>query len=194
MIQMIKDYCDEMDGDIKEYEPMIEIFEKVDRLVDIINATRVKNGKDLKVEFIDHPRHRYIYELFSILQLFEEWKKDAGGLNKKFITRQIYEDLCWMVFGMAGLACTYLEEDKSKQIHQGRSGSDVCEHFFAKIRQVNSNPTRQQAREITSKISGQGNIDVGVFMGKAGHNTAGVKREAEDFFAPLAKKPKKSNN
>ena len=93
---------------------------------------------------------------------------------------------------MTGLAYTYLDEDGSKQILQARSGSDVCEHFFAKICQVNTNPTQQQCREISSKISGQGNIDAGAFMSKGGHNTAGVKRDAADLMAPLPKKPKKS--
>ncbi|KAL7524454.1 hypothetical protein ACHAXR_000576, partial [Thalassiosira sp. AJA248-18] len=122
MIKMIRDFCNEQED------------EDIDELVDIINATRVKNGKNLNVGFIDKPDHRHIYELFSILQLFEEWREDTEGFTHEFITRQTWMDLCWMVFGMAGVACTYLKKDGSRQIHQGRSGSDVCEHFFAKIR------------------------------------------------------------
>ena len=53
--------------------------------------------------------------------------------DKKFITQESYEDLCWMVFGTAGVACTYLDKNWRLKMHQGRSGSDVCEHFFAKI-------------------------------------------------------------
>ena len=42
MIKMIKDYCKcKDDANIKDYEPMIELFEKVDRLVNVINATKV---------------------------------------------------------------------------------------------------------------------------------------------------------
>ena len=113
-------------------------------------------------------------------------------LGVHYMTRECYEDLSWMVFATVGVACAYLDEDKSKKMHQGRSGSDVCEHFFAKIRQVNTNPTLQQTREISSKISGEGNIDAGAFMSKGGHNTAGVKQDAADLVAPLPKKPKKS--
>ena len=54
-----------------------------------------------------------------ILQLFKEWKDESSAFE--FITPQTYEDLKWMVFGMAGVACTYLDSDKKKKIHQGRS-------------------------------------------------------------------------
>ena len=36
----------------------------------------------------------------------------------------------WLVFGVAAVAKTYLNPDKSIAMHQGRSGSDVYEHFF----------------------------------------------------------------
>ena len=198
MIRMVNDACkSQEDGgcgmDIKEYEPMLEIFDRVDRLVDIINATRVKNGKDLKVEHINHPRHRHIYELFSVLQLFKEWKGEAGGFTSKFITRETYEDLKWMVFGLAGVACTYLDEDKSKQLHQGRSGSDVCEHFFAKLRQGSPNVTLAQANQKLSKISAQGASDSHLFMFKGKQNAAGTKRENAAYFDPVAKRPSKKN-
>ena len=78
MIRMFKDYCNDEDGGHPEdYEPMIEIFVKVDRLVDIINVI----CRDLNVESTDCPHHKHIYELFSILQLFEEWNEDTGGLT-----------------------------------------------------------------------------------------------------------------
>ena len=32
-----------------------------------------------------------------------------------------------LVFGVAGIACMYLDGDKSMMFHQGRSGSDVCD-------------------------------------------------------------------
>ena len=186
MIRLIKDCCEAHpdDYDLEAYEPVIEIFDKVDRLVDIINATR----RDLKVEYIDGPQHKHIFELFSVLQLFQLWREDAE--NFEFITRESYEDLQWMVFGMAGVACTYLDGDKSKKMHQGRSGSDVCEHFFAKIRQVNTNPNPQQCREITSKICGQGIGANHLFNFKSGSNTAGIKRDHDAYLAPVHKRQK----
>ena len=128
---------------------------------------------------------------FSILQVFEEWKEEAGGLTNKYITRETYEDLKWMVFGLAGLACTYLKEDKSLKLHQGRSGSDVCEHFFAKIRQVNTNPTMQQCREICSKISGQKLGSSHLFQFGSGANTAGTERDHSEYFEDLVRQPQK---
>ena len=58
MFQMVCDNCIKplslseggRNGNFGAYEPMINIFDKVDRLVGITNATHVKNGKDLKVE------------------------------------------------------------------------------------------------------------------------------------------------
>ena len=97
-----------------------------------------------------------------------------------------------MVFGMAGLACTYVKDDKSRKIHQGRSGSDCCEHTFAKIRQINPNSTIMQASQCVSKISAQGAVQSNMFTGKRGKmNAAGTSVDAKDFFGELAKRPKK---
>ena len=90
-----------------------------------------------------------------------------------------------MVFGIAGVACRYLSPDKSKKMHQGRSGSDVCEHFFAKVRQTNSNPTLAQCRAITSKISGLSISSNHLFNFKSKSNTAGIKRNHNDYFEPV---------
>ena len=186
MIRMIRDYCEfHEDGDTEEWETIIEVLEKVDRTVDIINCRR-----DRGFECIDCPQHKHIYELFSVLQLFEEWKEDAGGFTFEFITRQTYEDLQWMVFGIAGIACRYLNPDKSRKMHQGRSGSDVCEHFFAKVRQNNSNPTLAQCRAITSKISGLSISSNHLFNFRNKSNTAGIKRNHCDYFEPVPSRKK----
>mmetsp|Transcript_33560 Transcript_33560/g.57027 ORF Transcript_33560/g.57027 Transcript_33560/m.57027 type:complete len:436 (+) Transcript_33560:75-1382(+) len=136
-IGMINDYCDPdqyEDGEevpsINEFAPMIAIFEKVDRLVDIMNGRSYKNGKDKDVELINSPTHRHIEELFDVLRIFVEWKEETKKTPHQFITSYTYEDLVWMVFGVASVAALYLDEDESKTIHQGRSGSDVCELFF----------------------------------------------------------------
>ena len=49
---------------------------------------------------------------------------------KKIITQYTYEDLVLMVFGVNAIASLYLTEDMGKTLHQGRSGSDACEHFL----------------------------------------------------------------
>ena len=62
-IGMIKDVCASTDSifNVQDYEPMIEVFEKIDRLVDIMNGNGFK-GKDMKVELINHPRRDHIKE------------------------------------------------------------------------------------------------------------------------------------
>ena len=165
--------------------PFIEVIDKVDRLVDICNA-RFDRG----VECLNCPKHKHVFELFSILQLFEEWREQAGGFNKKFITRQTCEDLQWLAFGMVGVACYYLKSDKSRWMNQRRAGSDPCEHFFAKTRQNNPFPTLQQCREITSKISGLKISSSSMFNFDSRSNTGGVKREAADYMVPVPSKKK----
>ena len=194
MIDMIKDYCKPVDeggkgGDIADFEPMIEIITAVNRLVDIMNGVRYKNGKDKQVFLIDSPHHPHIFELFEILRLFEDWKEEAGGFTDKFITRQTYEDLVWMVFGVAAIACTCLEEDESLVFHQGRSGSDPCEHFFAMIKNINPNPTLQQLRQCSSKCANF--IKSNLFSFKGKNNAAGAPKDHSDYMQPMMKRPKK---
>lgn len=176
-------------GNDEQYAPMIELFEAVDRLVDIMNGTGYKNGKNKNVGLINTPTHHHMIELFGILQTFEGWKLECGGFTKAFITQQTYEDLVWMVFGVVAIGSLYLDEDGKHTMHQGRSGSDVCEHFFAMIRYINSNPTMQQCREGASRAAS--NVSSSMFSKKAGSNAAGATTEAADYFAPLAPPKKK---
>ena len=115
MIRMLTVHCDSTDANIGDYDPMMEIFNAVDWLIDIMNATSFKNGKHTQVRHINSPVHPNIFELFAILRLFEEWKEEAGGFNEKYITKYTYEDLVWMVFGLAGVAYCYLDVDGSKK-------------------------------------------------------------------------------
>ena len=83
---------------------------------------------------INSPTHPHLYELLDILQVFIEWKKEAGKDNKKYITWQSSEDISWLVFGIVGIAHTYLREDKSCTTKQRSAGTDDCEHEFAHIK------------------------------------------------------------
>ena len=83
---MLKDHCDpdeyeegETVPNIKEYQPMIDVFEKVIRLVDIMNGCSYKRGTNKDVELINNPRHRHIKELFDVVLIFEEWRKESIG-------------------------------------------------------------------------------------------------------------------
>lgn len=119
--------------------------------------------------------------------MFEDWKEEAGGFTDKFITRQTYEDLVWMVFGVAAIACTCLEEDESLVFHQGRSGSDPCEHFFAMIKNINPNPTLQQLRQCSSKCANF--IKSNLFSFKGKNNAAGAPKDHSDYMQPMMKRP-----
>ena len=52
-----------------EYQPIIDVFEKVDRLVDIMNRRSYKSGKDKDMELIKTPRHRHIKALFDVVRI-----------------------------------------------------------------------------------------------------------------------------
>jgi len=75
-------------------------------------------------------------------------------------------------------------------MHQGRGGSDVCEHLFSLIRYINSNPNMQQAREGASKVSGQLGMVAKAFTGsnKGNSGTADMDVHASDLLAPIEAK------
>ena len=81
MIRMIKDYCAANKNlcDIVQFEPMIQFFESVDRLVDIVNGIGFKKGNVRDVELINNSKHRHILELFDVLRLFEIWRLQCKG-------------------------------------------------------------------------------------------------------------------
>ena len=168
---------------------MIELFDKVDRLIDIMNGCDFSKGKCRNVEVIDEPKHRHINELFDILRVFVEWREQCKGKGNsiKFITYQTYDDLRYMVFGIASQACLYLDDDKSMVMRQGRSGTDYCEHFFAKVRYINSYPNMQQARECASKVSSDTGMYSDVFRpnNKGNSGTAISETTVKDLLAPL---------
>ena len=129
MIQMLWDHLREHeDGDLEQFEDIIELFEKIDRLVDVVNGTR----REMDVHFLDCPQHKHVFELFSVLQLFEEWKDWCEGFTFKFITRESYEDLQWMCFGLIGVACTYLSADKSRKCTRGAMAQMCVSTFLQK--------------------------------------------------------------
>ena len=70
-------------------------------------------------------------------------------------------------------------------MNQKRGGSDPCEHFFAKTRQVNPLPTLQNCREITSKISGLSISSSSMFSFDSKSNTGGAKRSHQDYLQAL---------
>ena len=79
MIRMIRDYCDGRPGELPKFEPLLELLNAVDRLVDIMNGINKSKGEFRNVEPIDSPTHRHVRELLNILKLFVEWKGQCKG-------------------------------------------------------------------------------------------------------------------
>ena len=144
VVSLINRYAKEFDVE-DEYRPLKEIIQSCDRLVDIWNANYSK-----KCCCIDSPDHSHLKELHSIMLLFYEWKNGCNTKNE-FITNETWEDLCWMVYGMEGLASKYLKKDGSLRMMQRRGGSDVCENEFAAFRQSSSNGTEYDIRGIEAR-------------------------------------------
>jgi hypothetical protein len=201
VVDMIKAYC-RRDGDdnyaanIKQYEGMIQLFDKVNRLIDICNGrdanemTKSYNPRDTYK--INHPKHRHCIELFDTLRVFEEWRKECGGFNKKFITKYTYDDLKWLIFGITGLAATYLQTNEEFVMDQGRMGSDANEHLFGMIRSGNANTHAGQANERLSSITATNAVfNASMFREKkGGANTIGAKTDPEEYVRPLPKRRK----
>ena len=125
-----------------------------------------------------------------MLRLFEIWRRECGEFNEKFITKQTWEDLVWMVLGLAGTACCYLNEDGSRVMHQGRSGSDVCEHFFSQVRYINSNPNAQQTNEGASALSGDIGMEGPAFQDDSRANCRS-NVQVEDLMRPIKRSKNK---
>ena len=128
---------------------MLIIIDKLDRLIDIWNGNRSKG-----CECINSRKHNHIQELREILDTFNEWKHQCTNVKVEFIPEQSWEDLCWLVYGIEGVATTYLFEETSRVMVQRRGGSDVCENMFAEIRFANQRPTGEQASQVVARRSG----------------------------------------
>ena len=135
---------------------------------------------------IDSPDHKHIEQLFDILRLFEEWKKETKGKPSKYITSYTYkEDLVWMVFGVAAIEKLYLNSDDLLSMHQGRSRSDVCGHFFALTRYINQNPTMKQCIGVGSRVASRNGMQGNLSMFDSKTNAGQAPVEASDYFLEM---------
>ena len=123
-------------------------------------------------------------------------KKKIKGKPSKYITSYTYEDLIWMVFGVAAIAKLYLNSDDLLSIHQGRSRSDVCGHFFALTRYINQNPTMKQCIGVGSRVASRNGMQGNLSMFDSKTNAGQAPVEAANYFVPVksAKKKRKLNN
>ena len=71
-------------------------------------------------------------------------------------------------------------------MHQGHSGTDVCEHFFVMIHNQYTNPTLQHCNEATSKFGSLPKSNL--FTNKHDRqNAAGAQVSHDEYLAPLPK-------
>ena len=71
---MIIEHCKRSTyANIEEYQGLLDLFDKVDRLVDICNARDeneiTKSKTKRNIQKIDHPKHKHLYELFDVLSI-----------------------------------------------------------------------------------------------------------------------------
>ena len=107
--RMLKQYVDG-DSALKDgYSSLMTIIWKLDKLVDIWNHPSAKG-----YTFIDCPDHGYIKELESILALMTDWRNETKALKNPWagFSPEIYNDLCWIVYGLKGVSDYYLHNDK----------------------------------------------------------------------------------
>ena len=168
--------------------PFIEIIDKLDETVDIMNAKSEHNGVRKKGRIINSPKHKHLMELLELLSLFTSWKKEAGAFKERTITSESYEDLTWMVFSVVGVATTFLEEDGSQMFDQGRSGSDVLEHHFSNICSKFPSAILQNCEIGTANAQA---CRSNTFNTKSGGNTAGSRNETvQELFGDIVRKKK----
>jgi hypothetical protein len=130
---------------------LCEILEVVDLLVDIFNGTvENKRGKKKNCENVNSPNHKHITQVLDALVLFSEWREEALKMRKDsnlFIPYTSFDDLCLMVFGLVGVAQTYLQADAELTMVQRRGSTDVLDHVFAHLCNRERNFTAKDGRQ-----------------------------------------------
>ena len=76
---------------------------------------------------INCPNHKYITELEDMLVLFWDWKKEATTAKNPWacFSPEIYNNLCWIMYGLKGVAKLYLEDGKKWEMVQSRGGTVI---------------------------------------------------------------------
>jgi hypothetical protein len=153
---------------LDDFYSMILVFDKLDRLVDIMNATRSsnKNAKRRKnCHDINSPPRPHLIELLNILAVFYDWRLETGDDKDSFVPLTTYEDLCWIIFAVVGVGKT----SSKNQFDQPEV--DNCRQGTARSQAVRSN----------------------TFNGKDKGNTSGVARHYrfDELNLPVTKRTKK---
>ena len=107
-------------------------------------------------KFIDCPKHKYIKELKDVLILFEKWRKATEEDKNQcaFSSLEIYTDLCWIVYGLKGVAMFYLDDDGRWSTVQLMGGVDDEEHVFSHQRGKHYDPTIRDCNQTLGRDAG----------------------------------------
>eukprot|EP00957_Ditylum_brightwellii_P015030 1133851-Ditylum_brightwellii.AAC.1 len=84
---------------------------------------------------------------------FSTWRAKAQD-TVEFIPITFYEDLLWIVWGLNGVAKTYLNMDGTHILAHEGSGSDVVEHHFDAAVMANSNASAFKMHAFSAKSTG----------------------------------------
>jgi hypothetical protein len=191
MIRMIENHAEQCGG-IEVYSSIVQVISKLDRLIDIMNGTWENNRHVFKkCTNIHSPNHPHLDELLDVVRLFYRWKKEVGKEKELFIPETTFEDLCWMVFAVVGVAKEYLDKDESLVMLQKKSGSDVCENHFGNIRAQGAKPSAITAQQLTARGEA---MRSNTFSGKSKRNTSHIPKRyrKDELNQPLErnKRPK----
>jgi hypothetical protein len=178
---------------LDDFFSMILVFDKLDRLVDVMNATRSsnKNAKRPKnCHDINSPSHPHLNKLLNILAVFNDWRLEAGGDKDSFVPLATYDDLCWIIFAVVGVGKTHLLNDKTRIMLQKSSGTDICEKRFCNIRNQFDQPALDKCRQGTAHSQA---VWSNTFNGKDKGNTSGVAKHYrfDELNLPVMKRTKK---
>jgi hypothetical protein len=157
---------------------LCEILEVVDLLVDIFNVTvKNKRRKKKNCENVNSPNHKHITQVLDALVLFSKWREEALKTRKDsnlFIPYTSFDNLCLMVFGLVGVAQTYLQADAELTMVQRHGSTDVLEHVFAHL--------RNRGRNFTAKDGQQGvGSAAAIHQNTIGGNNSNAPHEGYDF-------------
>ena len=170
--------------------PLREILLATDRFLDIMNAKSKDDADFVNCPRINSPDHSLLTELLDILSLYTEWKMDSGPYKERFITRESYEDLSWIIMSTLGVAVENLETDKSKILAQDKNTSDPCEFHFGNTRMRHGSASVQNCVNATAHAQA---VRTHTFSLKGNVNTAGARKETlSELMAPMLRRAARS--
>jgi hypothetical protein len=181
------------DGERARLTSLIDLCEKTNRIVDIMNARGEEHGAPI----LNSPRAPLIDEVLDILKWFADWRSElvAAGhdVDKEvFFPRELWEDLNGLLLGVACTSRFYLAYYPGESLLQRRFDQDPCEHHFNHVRGsagATRNPDAYQCRQATSIA---GDLHAGGLTG-GGTGNSGKGQVEAPVLAALPRRGKTRN-